>query len=336
MSWHYLQGQEAESSEAIYWDGAQFVPSKSTTMLGGYCLRDSATGCCPDFPYGTISQPLTDTPGAVALTLSAGDSLARTSAQPEKGQASPELEAGFGLTWPASSAKFDRATSSWRIHPCLFPGDSMSCSVTLPRWGTMRDGALSGLTMPEHLTSGTGSGLWPTIRSTDGERGGRGDLIQAVRGNENSHYRMWQTPVADDAVDRTAGKMNSRGEPKLSVQVKLWPTPAARDSKGANSREHCEINGGGRKHMDQLANAVAHPDLKFPTPTSSMATTGDLEQARFSSLNRPEYASVNGGSLNPTWVEWLMGWPLGWTDLKPLAMDKFQAWQRSHGGSCHD
>jgi hypothetical protein len=26
-----------------------------------------------------------------------------------------------------------------------------------------------------------------------------------------------------------------------------------------------------------------------------------------------------GGSLNPTWVEWLMGWPLGWTDLKPLA-----------------
>ena len=39
-----------------------------------------------------------------------------------------------------------------------------------------------------------------------------------------------------------------------------------------------------------------------------------------------------GGQLNPTWVEWLMGWPLGWTDLKPLGMDKFQAWQRSHGG----
>ena len=30
----------------------------------------------------------------------------------------------------------------------------------------------------------------------------------------------------------------------------------------------------------------------------------------------------NGGQLNPTWVEWLMGWPLGWTDLKPLVMDK--------------
>ena len=38
-----------------------------------------------------------------------------------------------------------------------------------------------------------------------------------------------------------------------------------------------------------------------------------------------------GGPLNPTWVEWLMGWPLGWTDLKPLAMDKFREWQQQHG-----
>ena len=38
------------------------------------------------------------------------------------------------------------------------------------------------------------------------------------------------------------------------------------------------------------------------------------------------------GQLNPPWVEWLMGWPTGWTDLKPLAMDKFQEWWRLHGG----
>jgi hypothetical protein len=25
--------------------------------------------------------------------------------------------------------------------------------------------------------------------------------------------------------------------------------------------------------------------------------------------------SASGGSLNPTWVEWLMGFPLGWTAL---------------------
>ena len=30
-------------------------------------------------------------------------------------------------------------------------------------------------------------------------------------------------------------------------------------------------------------------------------------------------------------VEKLMGWPTGWTDLKPLGMDRFQSWQQSHG-----
>uniref|UniRef100_UPI0009D67EE9 DNA cytosine methyltransferase n=1 Tax=Acinetobacter larvae TaxID=1789224 RepID=UPI0009D67EE9 len=34
--------------------------------------------------------------------------------------------------------------------------------------------------------------------------------------------------------------------------------------------------------------------------------------------------------VEPDWVEWLMGWPIGWTDLKPLAMGKFQKWQEAH------
>jgi DNA (cytosine-5)-methyltransferase 1 len=38
-----------------------------------------------------------------------------------------------------------------------------------------------------------------------------------------------------------------------------------------------------------------------------------------------------GMRLNPTWVEWLMAWPLGWTDLKPLAMDKCQSVPPPHG-----
>jgi hypothetical protein len=30
-----------------------------------------------------------------------------------------------------------------------------------------------------------------------------------------------------------------------------------------------------------------------------------------------EYETAkNGGQLNPEWVEWLMGWPIGWTELK--------------------
>ena len=37
------------------------------------------------------------------------------------------------------------------------------------------------------------------------------------------------------------------------------------------------------------------------------------------------------GRLNPEFSEFLMGWPIGWTDSEPLEMDKYQQWQRLHG-----
>ena len=58
----------------------------------------------------------------------------------------------------------------------------------------------------------------------------------------------------------------------------LWPTPTARDWKGQG------FDG-------QLPNAVA------------LWSEAQYEQAI--------------GTLNPTWVEWLMGFPPGWTDLGP-------------------
>jgi hypothetical protein len=42
-------------------------------------------------------------------------------------------------------------------------------------------------------------------------------------------------------------------------------------------------------------------------------------------------ADCLGGTPNPTWVEWLMGWPLGWTDLKPLETDKSLFAPQQHG-----
>lgn len=42
---------------------------------------------------------------------------------------------------------------------------------------------------------------------------------------------------------------------------------------------------------------------------------------------------LDGGNPNPEWVEWLMGWPVGWADLKPLETAKFQEWQRLHSPS---
>ena len=35
----------------------------------------------------------------------------------------------------------------------------------------------------------------------------------------------------------------------------------------------------------------------------------------------------------PSFEEWMMGWPAMWTELTPLAMDKFRQWLHSHGAS---
>lgn len=37
-------------------------------------------------------------------------------------------------------------------------------------------------------------------------------------------------------------------------------------------------------------------------------------------------------AVHPIFAEWMMGWVIMWTDLKPLEMAKFQQWRQVHGG----
>lgn len=76
---------------------------------------------------------------------------------------------------------------------------------------------------------------------------------------------------------------------------------------------------------------------KWPTPVASMAkgsSPGSLvrKSGADRSGDRLDHAVMasDGGQLSPEWVEWLMGWPIGWTGLKPLAMDRFREWERQH------
>jgi hypothetical protein len=72
-----------------------------------------------------------------------------------------------------------------------------------------------------------------------------------------------------------------------------------------------------------------------PTPTTPRPHDNEQTAGKYMpTQNQKDLASEvarDGGQLNPDWVEWLMGWPIGWTDLKPLAMDKFRQWLDSHG-----
>jgi hypothetical protein len=103
----------------------------------------------------------------------------------------------------------------------------------------------------------------------------------------------------------------------------LWPTPTTFGG-GANHNSPCVLDG---RHRINLAGAV----MQWATPVArDYRSPGQSWLERTGSSQGDPLNTQVGGVLNPTWVEWLMGWPLGWTDLRPLEMDKFQQWQQQH------
>lgn len=228
MSWHYSQALVAEYSAASCVDSAPCVPSNGTPMHGMFWSPDKTTDASKPSRSGMTFKPSTDAHGEALLMWCLAASRAKTSQRLERAPESKVSEAVCGSTWRESSVRFCRDSSSWKTHLCLWEEDLDWSSATWPKWGMMRNGVLWERITPPPLTSGIESGSWPTVRSTDGERGGRGDLIQAIRGNENSHYKLWPTPNQRDWKD-TGATQGNRKSPNLGTMVHQFATPQARD-----------------------------------------------------------------------------------------------------------
>jgi hypothetical protein len=100
---------------------------------------------------------------------------------------------------------------------------------------------------------------------------------------------------------------------------KLWPTPTASlASKGGRITPRKGREGG------TLIEAVS--SRMFPTPVAD--NTGH-RKSKYAQGGTALSTSV-GGQLNPEWVEWLMGWPIGHTALEPLATAKYREWLQQH------
>ena len=257
------------------------------------------------------------------LTLSREVSPVRISASPAAAQGSKEAEAGFGKSMPESWAKYDPDSSSWKMSQgCLLTGLSESFSGTWPSSGMTRFGIASPLPTWELRIDATGFGSSPThsIPTPTGQDGIERRSTNEGASNGELNYetgksvsldrwvKMWPTPDAAVAnLVEDLGKWEERrqsvksekkngngfGMP-LAVAVRMWPTPGAED--GNRGSQAPEIRRGGG-HQVTLRDAVHSKD----------------------------------GTLNPMWVEWLMGWPLGWTVLDASAMEWFRSKPRRPG-----
>lgn len=132
----------------------------------------------------------------------------------------------------------------------------------------------------------------------------------------------------------------------------LWPTPTARlgdPKRGMPSLEHAQARWDqGRRNLDDAV-------IMWPTPTGSLgehggivtpakgreggtlieavsarmfptpmardslrggATAETMARRALKTNTGPTLSDHLGGPLNPAFVEWLMGFPIGWTDLE--------------------
>jgi len=147
-------------------------------------------------------------------------------------------------------------------------------------------------------------GLWPTMSS---QLAGEGDFLETLETKEgeppkqneraynpktgkhvqvtlNRAVKMWPSPRAGNPGSRP----NQKGGKILAEEVKksLWPTPSASTREGTVSGGHPGL-AGGSGNRQKLYNMLGYEKGK----------------------------EMGCQSLNPNWVEWLMGFPIGWTDL---------------------
>ena len=101
-----------------------------------------------------------------------------------------------------------------------------------------------------------------------------------------------------------------------------WPTPTATERSGINTKTG---TGGGLTHAVKTAEGVKMKASQlWPTPTANEDAAGTPNGKMQRMLGN--HPSVRGstpeewssGTLNPQWVEWLQGYPDGWTDLNSL------------------
>ena len=99
-----------------------------------------------------------------------------------------------------------------------------------------------------------------------------------------------------ERLKRLAQQIAAGWDPPLpEKEFAFWPTPTRSDAKNRGSPSQLA-----RQYIPLSCRVRMMPNGRF---------------------------DASGGRTNPEFVEWLMGWPMGWTDLGPLATARFLKWR---------
>ena len=118
----------------------------------------------------------------------------------------------------------------------------------------------------------------------------------------------WELPMLAQTI---------RGKESGSLQ-KMYPTPTVACVEGGEQSDRVEETQSGGYILRKLNK----PNMTYGAKLSDAILYEEKKK------NKPV-----GGKLSPIWTEWLMGWPLGWTELNHSEMDKSHSVQPQHGES---
>lgn len=192
----------------------------------------------------------------------------------------------------ASLAIYDPATSSWRTSQrSLFEGWT-PFSGRFPKHGMMQSGRVSERPMSARRTGASASSSWPTVRATEWKGCG-------PKGSKSQKHMLKRQYLA-----ATVCEMN-------------WPTPNAPNGGRAIPKD-ATIRGQTTLTAYTKNGKKCQVDLNYAAKNSGPSATAP-----------PSTTGSRRGSLNPDWVETLMGLPIGFTGLEPLEMESsFPNWLR--------
>ena len=263
----------------------------------------------------------------------------------------------FGLTLNDSSKKSNHQSASLKMSPTIYELDLKKFQMTYDNWviklrqACLQRQKLVLLTKEKDFLS------WPTITVTDASvmkarppekmirKDGRNslrnpslaetilqpanfpksktDLQNKNQGLPYQTKQSWPT-VRTSSANGASSKEVEAGNPKqrLEVMITNWPTPRAQEP-GSTSENY----GKGLKNTAE----------NWATPTTrDWKDTANANVPVNSLLGRQAPQIMKDGTesqitLNPRFTEWLMGWPIAWTEFELAETEWFHWLQRMRG-----
>jgi len=110
----------------------------------------------------------------------------------------------------------------------------------------------------------------------------------------------------------------NQGSPHEVAKGSGWfPTPTVNDSKNVGGGQSVEEEQPCPERHSTVADSEQQQrDRGLP----GLAGGSGNRKKLYNMLGEKEGKKMGCGSLNPAWVEWLMGYPIGWTDLEDSEM----------------